>query len=102
MTIRIGKYTFEEPFTSASSLQERAGVYVIICNNSNTNKVVDVGESANVKSRVESHDRRDCWKRNCSGTLLVAVLYTPNQQQVARMAIEKGMRDQYNAPCGSR
>lgn len=102
MSIKIGNYTFEGPYTKVESLQDKSGVYVILCHNSQNYNVVDVGESATIKSRIENHDRKDCWKKNCSSTLEVAVLYTPNMQQAGRMGIEQELRDQYKPPCGQR
>lgn len=102
MSITIGKYNFEGPYKNTESLQDKSGVYAILCHSGPKYNLVDVGESATVKSRVDSHDRKDCWKRNCSSTLEVAVLYTPNAQQAGRMVIEQELRDQYNPPCGQR
>lgn len=82
MSIKIGDYYFEGPYYSEASLENRSGVYAILCGNSN--RVIDIGESAKVKSRIEDHDRKDCWKRNCSETIKYAVLYTPDKQQAGR------------------
>lgn len=102
MTITIGDYTFEGPYTNTSSLKDNSGVYAIHCNRDENYYLIDVGESSTVKSRVDNHDRADCWKNNCSGTLTVSVLYTPNKQQGGRMEIEQELRNQYNPPCGNR
>jgi hypothetical protein len=103
MSINIGRWTFEGPYKDTSNLQDRSGVYVILCLRANQKYfVIDVGESAQVKTRVENHDRKDCWSRNCSGKLYVAVLYTPNFQQPGRAAIEQEIRQQYSPPCGQR
>jgi len=103
MSIKIGNYTFNGPYTSTASLEDRSGVYAILCQKEGNNyHVVDVGESATVKSRVETHDRQDCWKRNCNSTLAVAVYYTPNLQQAGRMAIEQELRKQHDPPCGKQ
>lgn len=100
MSIEVGKYTFEGPYTTPEKLEDRAGVYAIHCYRDDKYSLIDVGESATVKSRVETHDRKDCWKRECAGTLMVSVYYTPNLQQAGRMQIEQEIRDQYNPPCG--
>lgn len=102
MSITIGQYTFEGPYANTDSLQDRSGIYAILCHSDNAYSLVDVGESATVKSRVDTHDRKDCWSRNCTGTLNVAVLYTPDAQQSGRMQIEQEIRDQYGPPCGKR
>jgi len=100
MSLTVEKYTFEGPYTSANSLEERSGVYLIVCKNGGNYNPVDVGESAQVKSRVENHDRGPCWKKSCFSTLMVAVLYTPNLQQAGRRRIEKEIRNMYDFPCG--
>lgn len=102
MSIKIGNYTFEGPYSSTNSLEDRSGIYAILCKSANKNTVVDVGESATVKSRVETHDRSSCWSRKCTGKLCVAVLYTPNKQQSGRMQIEQELRDIYDPPCGKQ
>lgn len=102
MSITIGKYTFNGPYVTTERLEDRSGVYAIICQRGDENYLIDVGESATVKTRVETHDRSDCWKKNCQGRLAVAVYYTPYMQQSERMAIEQEIRKQYNPPCGER
>lgn len=102
MSITIGNYHFDGPYDNTASLQDRSSVYVILCHRDNQNFVIDVGESATVKTRVENHDRKDCWQSNCSGKLTVAVLYTQNLQSAGRVAIEQEIRRQYNSPCGER
>lgn len=100
VSLTIGNYTFEGPYTSTNDLQDRSGVYVIVCQTNGKNYPIDVGESSEVKSRVEGHERSSCWKRNCSSTLAAAVLYTPNMQQSGRRAIEEEIRNSYDFPCG--
>jgi hypothetical protein len=102
-TITIGRYRFEGPYPSTAYLADRAGVYAILALRGGTYYVIDIGESATVKSRVETHDRKICWQRNAGqGVLYVAVLYTPGLAQVGRVQIEQELRMQYNPPCGTR
>jgi len=100
MSITIGKYTFEGPYTNTDYLQDRSGVYAILCRSNGSYNLTDVGESGQVKSRVENHDRKTCWSRNCSRGLSVAVYYTGTES--SRLAIEKEIRDAYRPPCGDR
>ena len=102
MSIKIGKYNFDGPYSSTEKLEGKSGVYVILCNKNSGYGPIDCGESAKVKNRVENHDRKNCWNRNCSSTLKVAVLYTPNLQSAGRVAIEQEVRDTYNFPCGKQ
>lgn len=101
MSIKIGGFDFEGPYTDASKLRYEQGVYCILDHRSDGKYfVVDVGESEDVRTRVENHDRGDCWKRNQQGTLTVAVLYTPGMSGDRRRAIESALRDQYSPACG--
>lgn len=103
MSITIVSYRFDGPYGSTELLQDRSGVYVILdYRDDGRYYILDVGESAQVKTRVENHDRKGCWQRHRKGTLYVAVLYTPNLQQPGRSAIEQEIRRQYNPPCGER
>jgi len=103
MSIEIGDYVFEGPYDSTDSLKDNSGVYAILDKRTDGNfYVVDIGESAQVKTRIEGHDRVGCWKKQAKGALYVAVHYTPNKQQSGRKEIEQKLRDQFNPPCGDR
>lgn len=98
--VKIADYEFEGYYKDTNSLQDKSGVYVILCYRNNEYYVTDVGESGEVKTRVENHDRADCWKKNCSGSRVYAVKYTPNAKQEERKIIEKNIREKYDPPCG--
>lgn len=102
MALTVGNYQFDGPYGNTDSLQDASGVYIIVDNFNGQNNPIDCGESATLKSRVDNHDRKDCWTRNSSGTLMVAVLYTPRLQSSGRVAIEQEIRNAYNFPCGDR
>ena len=102
MSIKLSDYTLEGPYQSTSPLRDRSGVYAILTPSGSTSyEVIDVGESATVKTRVENHDREPCWWRNANrGGLHYAVRYTPGLQQAGRKAVEQKIRKQYRPPCG--
>ncbi|MFH1118711.1 MAG: hypothetical protein V1775_02730 [Bacteroidota bacterium] len=102
MSIKIGDYDFEGPFLTTNSISDVSGVYSILCYKDSLYSVIDIGESATLKTRLDTHDRRPCWKNECKGTIYFSVLYTPYQQQAGRMEIEQELRDHYNPPCGKR
>ncbi len=102
MTISIGDYTFDGPHQNTSPISNNSGVYVILCFYDNKYHVIDIGESATVKDRLDTHDRKECWDKNCRGIIHYAVLYTPNKQQPGRMEIEQALRKKYKPVCGKR
>lgn len=103
MSLTVGRYQFEGPYVSEAQLEDRAGVYVIVSAANGQYYPVDCGESAAVKTRVANHERADCWRAHAQGgTLMGAVLYTPQLQSAGRVAIEQEIRGQYSFPCGLR
>ncbi len=96
------KYSFEGPYRNTNDLEDRSGVYLIICYVDEKYYPIDVGESKNVKSRVETHDRAQCWKKNCKNEIMYSVYYTPNKQQPGRKEVEQDIRCKYSLPCGDR
>ncbi len=101
MAIQIGNYNFDGPFTTTGHLLNRSGVYAILSKNRTANawSVVDIGESGDVRERIENHDRKDCWSRQNQGELAVAAVYVNEAQ---RTAIERELRVRFNPPCGLR
>lgn len=95
-------YQFQGGYTSTSSLEDRSGVYAILDNYNNSYYILDVGESAQVKTRVENHDRKPCWNSKLRGRLEYAVYYTYNLHQQGRMEVEQDIRAKYNELCGAR
>lgn len=94
------EYTFEGPFSNTINLKDLSGVYLVLCFDGTSYYPIDVGESAHVKERIESHDREPCWESICDHTLMFAVLYTPNKQYEGRRKIEQDIRKAYSFPCG--
>ena len=100
MTAQVGGYTFEGPYTSNAELEDRPGVFAIVCQSAgNTFALIDVGESATVKTSVENHARKDSWRTYCRVGQAVGVFYTPDLQQPERQAIEREIRERMNPPC---
>jgi len=77
-----------------AKLEPRSGVYVIWCKSGAVGSVLDIGESQDVRERVLDHDLRDCWNRNCSGTVHYSAIYTPDLHQPGRKEIEQHIRRQ--------
>jgi hypothetical protein len=101
LTRTIAGYTFEGPYISTNSIEDKSGVYAVLCKKDSNYSVVDVGESHTPKSRLNTHERKGCWERKCTnGTIYYAIKYTPNLQQDGRMKIEQDIRAKIDVPCG--
>jgi hypothetical protein len=99
MSIDINHYKFKGPYENVDKLEDDSGVYVILCKEGKNYYPIDVGESETVKERVENHDRWNCWKKECSGNLTVAVHYV---DEIERKEIEQDIRYLFGPPCGER
>jgi hypothetical protein len=67
-------------------------------------RVLDVGESGEVQTRLRSHDRKHEWLREARGVLHVCVYYSLRTMLCAdtRRDLERRLRDATNPPCGER
>lgn len=101
MPIQIDQWNFDGPFHNTAPVQKRSGAYAILTRQPGTGmyRVVDAGESGDLRFRLDNHDRAECWRRNSNGELAVAVLYC---DQPSRMAIEARLRQAFNPTCGIR
>lgn len=99
MSIKLGKYSFTGPIASIDKLKERAGVFAIVCKVDTEYFLIDVGESSKLRTRIENHDKKDCWSKNCNGQVIIYVHYTAFLNQQRRIIIEKQLRDLFHPDC---
>ena len=91
------------PIAQADKLKNEPGVYVILCQDSpsSRSRVIDVGQSDDVRKRVTNHDRKDCWSKHChQESLKVAATYIKDEQE--RLDLEKKIRQRRKPLCGER
>jgi hypothetical protein len=100
MSVELKDYSFEGYFSSTSYLEDRPGIYAVLCRYFEENKVVDIGEDENIKTRIDNHESSNCWRRNCPSSLVYAALYTPDLNQKKRANIVDELRDEYDPVCG--
>lgn len=93
-------YTFNGPFRHVDGLLQRSGVYLISVIENGVHKVLDVGESHDVHTRVKTHDRTSQWLANNGGLPLHVSSYYCDES--TRMAIESQLRAIFNPVCGDR
>lgn len=99
-TVTICGHSFEA-VDDPADLRDTSGVYSVLDDRgTNTWKVLDVGESSEIRTRVQNHDRAGCWERHRLGRLWYAAKYMPYSTAVERRLIEKQIRDATNPPCG--
>ena len=95
-------YDFDGAYPNCNSLSNKPGIYVIWCKENESWKVLDVGESEDVRKRVCNHDRYKCWQEHCNSTIYYSATYTPELDEDERKNIEKTIREVTDPPCGDR
>jgi hypothetical protein len=99
MAIKLGKYSFTGPVASIDKIKDWSGVFAIVCQVYSEFFLIDVGESSRLRSRIENHDKKDCWTKNCNGKLTIYVHYTTFLKQKRRLLIEQELRDLFHPDC---
>lgn len=93
--MNIKGYNFQGPYNLATSFKNIGGIYVITDSN---NSPIDVGQTNDFKSRIPSHERQDCWKRNAKGSISIYALVETLEQ--SRLQIESDIRHGFKFTCG--
>jgi len=75
MAITVGGYSFDGPYTSKSSIKNESGVYAIHDHNNEKYYIIDAGESGEIASRLDNHEREDCWNKEKNGKEGRTILY---------------------------
>ncbi|MEA4981397.1 MAG: hypothetical protein VB066_01640 [Paludibacter sp.] len=100
MPIKLGKYSFAGPYTSIDQLRNMPGVFGVLCKVQGELFLFDVGESSQLKMKVENHENKECWNKNNQGQLQYYVRYTPFTSQQKRRKVELKLREVFQPTCG--
>ena len=96
----LGQHKFDGPYSTVGELFQRSGVYIIsTALRDGSHKIIDVGESGNVQTRVSSHDRAASWNQYAVNGLYASAHYC---DEFARMILEQAVRTAYKPSCGER
>jgi len=100
------------PYTNTDHIPDRAGLYMVLSGTQNeqgkwpTNlyKLLDIGESGELKTRLDNHNRANCWESNkTSGHTIVfkyALMPTNTYNQSDRLSVECCLQSKKTPPCG--
>ncbi len=103
--LTIAGYPFICVRLAEADFRDIAAIYVIICVGEDRNwTVLDVGQSGELGTRIDSHTRKECWTRSCpTGNIWVCVYRMPSNQNTKedRLKLETYIRQQTKPICGS-
>jgi len=100
MTVTIGSHEFSGPHTAIHEIDDQAGIFIMVSKEGDSIFPIDVDQSNAILTSIRNHERKDCWKENCTGNLAVLVYYTPGMASGGRQAIEQEIRNENFIPCG--
>jgi hypothetical protein len=96
----IGDYQFNGPHTDINNIRRSSGVYAISTHiGQNNHRIIDVGESEDVQTRLANHDRKASWQNHIVDGLFCSAFYC---DEPTRMNIETRLRLELSPPCGIR
>jgi len=100
----IGGVSFVCVRLAEADFSDVAAIYVILCVGSDgSSTVLDVGQSGQLGSRIDNHERKGCWGRHCpNGNIWVCVHRMPGSTKQQREQVESTLRSQFNPQCGER
>lgn len=85
---------FHGPFALNTPFHPVPGVYVVM----SQTKVVDVGQTENLKQRMACHERESCWRLNAANQLYFTIISSKDE----RLQVESALRLKHQPSCGLR
>ncbi len=91
MSISIGKYEFDGPYSSVAELEEKSGLYAVLHYEDEEYELIHVAEAHNIKERIELSQSTYTMS---AGSVLLAACYTPlSRSRERRMMVEDILRE---------
>lgn len=90
--LTIGNYEFHGPFANAESLEERPGIYVVLCcEGDDVHEVLAVVVATkNVRQHLLERAEHDLWIEQYNGRLQVAAIYVSSESlEVIKVSVER-------------
>jgi hypothetical protein len=81
LTIKIGDYDFDGPFSSTDSIENKSGIYAILHYKQGKFNLLDIGESSRIKKEIEEHDRKE-WEKKSNGAIEYSVFILLNSGKI--------------------
>lgn len=93
MTILIGQYEFDGPFTEVADLQEKQGVYAVLHFEDDLYELIHISQADNIRNSIEISP--SAYTQNV-GEVLIAVLYTSDYGTRERHAIVEDIQLEFD------
>lgn len=85
-------YTFTDPSLSIESLEDKAGIFLILARDTEVYRLLDIGEAAQVRTGLAEHTSHGRWLRQYHGRLAYSAAYMAGLSALVRQAIVADIR----------
>lgn len=97
MSFFLGNFQFEGPLDSISQIEEKEGVFAVLCKAENEiSQLIHIEEGQNIKSKIRNHISSLNWTKQCDGRIVFGVYYTTDLDMQRRQMIVLEIRNTYN------
>lgn len=110
--MEISEHEFRGPFSEPENVSEsHIGVYAVVCFvDDSPHCILDIGTSeggtradvtptGNLRHRLKTQDRKDCWDENAHREIRYCVKHLNDTDE--RLGVESELRWKFAPPCGS-
>lgn len=97
MTVLIGSWEFEGPFTQAKEILHEPGIYAILSCTESEYELLEIDESESVRATLERHSSFSLGKNECESSLAAAVYYCADLTSALREGLIEEVLREFNA-----
>jgi hypothetical protein len=97
MTVLIGSWEFEGPFTQAKEILHEPGIYAILTCTDSEYELLEIDESESVRATLERHDRFPLGKPESATNVAAAVYYCADLTTALREGLIEEVLREFNS-----
>jgi len=97
MTVLIGSWEFEGPFTQPMEFLHEPGIYAILSCTDNEYELLEIDESESVRATLEKHDRFPFGKSTSAVNVAAAVYYCADLTSSLREGLIEEVLKEFNS-----
>jgi len=97
MTVMIGSWEFEGPFTKAKDILHEPGIFAVLSCTNNEYELLEINESESVRATLEKHDRFPIGRPDCASNVAAAVYYCADLTTALREGLIEEVLKEFNS-----
>lgn len=94
LSILIGKYDFDGPYTSVAELKDRPGLYAVLHYEGDDYELIHIGEAYNVKESLQLS--KAAYTSSPMGSIMLVACYTPQRGSRERKLMVEDIQREFD------